>query len=151
MEKLKIISCDQLFEDSRFVASGHLFYSPEWISVLKQEYAFDLQVVVSDDLKEYLLFSKHDGFPGKKIVSLPFSDVTIPIVDAAHLEKFLWLITVNFPHHPCTVKVAGDLIATVEKMGWKSIREAMYHTVDTSDQEAMWKNLSPSFSQQTAN
>jgi hypothetical protein len=142
---LEIVPVKTLFERKDFLECNNLFYSKKWINVLTVGYNFDIQAVVNPQNQQYLLFSVHDDFLGKRILSLPFSDYIQPNIEPDGIHLLIDHITKIYSDYSVIYKAGSALSPVFENNSWKIIREAMYHRVAIQNEDAMWKNLSPSF------
>lgn len=111
---------------------GNLFYSRRWLSVLEEEYAFDHKVVVSNSPSQsrpLFVFSRISDIFGKRIISLPFSDYTEPLVaDRDELFGILKFLREQYPDHDIIFKYHGEL-QDYHARGLKNIRQACCHRV----------------------
>jgi hypothetical protein len=144
-DTLKIIPSKTLFEREDFLECRNLFYSRRWVNVLTTAYNFDIQAVVNPRDRQHLLFSVHNDFSGKRLLSLPFSDYVLPDVELNSIPRFMEAIAKIYNDYSIIYRADATLSPAFEGNNWKVIREAMYHRVIIQDEETMWKNLSPSF------
>lgn len=82
---------------------GHLFYQAGWLSLLMQQYGFRLWKSCGPG-GEYMLFAQAKGLMGNKLVSLPFSDYTIPQVSPERLPLHIAALQHRFPEMPLVLK-----------------------------------------------
>ncbi len=95
---------------------GHLFYHPEWLALLMQHYGYRFYMT-SGPGQEYMIFAEADGLLGPKLISLPFSDYTIPHVPPHRLPLHLAALQQAFPKAPILLKFA-DLYADPQDLAF---------------------------------
>lgn len=88
------------------IRAGSLFYNPSWLALLKQQWNFRFWKTCGPG-DEYLVLAQAKGVMGNKLVSLPFSDYTIPHVPPARLPLHIAALQRRFPSMPVIVKCAG--------------------------------------------
>jgi len=127
---------------------GNLFYSKKWIEVLKGEYDFDFYVVVSSSQTEkpIFVFVQLADIFGKRILSLPFSDYTEPLVQTENeLCEILNFLKESYKNHAITIKYHG-IIDESKINDYKNIRQALCHRVFLDNNSDMiWQKTSRAF------
>ncbi|WP_161622684.1 GNAT family N-acetyltransferase [Cesiribacter andamanensis] len=111
------ISVQPITPDSltRLAGSGSgLFYSARWLGVLVAHYGFRLWQT-TDAEGGYMLFAEGRGVLGPKLISLPFSDYTLPPLSPGMLPRHLAALRRQFPHTPLHFKCAG-LFASLQQL-----------------------------------
>ncbi|MBW4682219.1 MAG: GNAT family N-acetyltransferase [Microcoleus vaginatus WJT46-NPBG5] len=149
MKSWKIEPLEEFFNENGFSKANNLFYSREWISLIKEEYGFNFKVIVKEDPHpedSALIFAEVDDIFGKRIVSLPFSDYTEPLA----LEELQIVSILNFlkdKYHDWTItfKFHGQL-EELEKIDYKNIRQAVCHRVNLiGSVDELWSRTSNAF------
>lgn len=85
---------------------GHLFYHSNWLGLLIRHYGYSF-LISSGPGGEYMLFARVKGLLGPKLVSLPFSDYTVPQLTAERVPLHLAALQRIFPEVPILLKFAG--------------------------------------------
>ena len=142
---VEFVAASSFFARQGIRECDNLFYSQRWLSVLNAAYDLATLAVVSSPSQQYLLFSVHDDFGGRRLHSLPFSDYVQPGIELDKAEQLLHQLLKSYADHSVIFKATAEMFPFFEKNHWKVTRQAMYHRVTIRDEETMWKNLSPSF------
>lgn len=128
-ESITIQSLDTVEAIHASALWGHLFYHPHWLQVLLQQYGYCFWVTQGPP-GEYMLFAMTQGLLGNKLVSLPFSDYTLPQVPAHRLALHLEALQTRFPTVPILLKCA-DLYASPHELAFlgEPLAKAYLHRV----------------------
>lgn len=108
VQKIKVdhIEIQEVLPDqltSTVAESGNLFYHPAWLKVLMEQYDFRLWKTSGPE-KEHMLVAQSEGLLGSKLVSLPFSDYTLPQVRPERLPHHIKALRERFPEMPLVIK-----------------------------------------------
>ena len=127
---------------------GHsLFYSPKWISVLRQVYGYKIFTAAdtSQGLQVHLAFV--DNIAGRKLVSLPFSDYTD--IDNGRPNDYSGIIDAlmaKFPQTPILLKTIGrNEKLKVNTVFGQVVRKALCHKIPMEDNNEVKGRQSSSF------
>ncbi|AHM60392.1 hypothetical protein D770_10675 [Flammeovirgaceae bacterium 311] len=111
---------------------GHLFYHPSWLGLLIKHYGYSF-LISSGPGGEYMVFARVTGLLGPKLVSLPFSDYTVPQLAADRVPLHLAALQRLFPDMPILMKFAGFYANPHElRFLGKPSSEACLHRVQLS-------------------
>lgn len=112
---------------------GHLFYHPDWLAVLMQQYGYRFWMSCGPG-DEYLLLAQVKGLLGAKLVSLPFSDYTVPHVAPEKLPLHIAALQRVFPTYPIVVKCA-EIYATPHELRFlgEPVSNALMHRVQIDE------------------
>jgi CelD/BcsL family acetyltransferase involved in cellulose biosynthesis len=137
------------FDSTNYNEDGNLFYSRRWLSVLEEEYGFDHKVVVSESSPQsrpIFVFSQISDIFGKRIISLPFSDYTEPLV--TNREELFWILKLlrdQYPDHDMIFKYHGEL-QDYQAYDLENIRQACCHRVPLKGGlERIWSGTNRAF------
>lgn len=125
--------------------ADNLFYSHGWVSVLSDEYGYDIRVLKKIESKGYMLLAFTDNFAGKKIISLPFCDYTESPLSNEELSSYIEFLSRHYADSQIIIKSAGIQTQAFENKNWILSREAIFHRVPVQDEKTMWSVLSSPF------
>lgn len=116
-----------------FVKPGCLFYHASWLAMLGQYYGYRFWKTCGPE-GEYLLFAEVQGMLGPKLVSLPFSDYTIPAVRPDYLPLHVAAVQRAFPKAPVIIKCT-DLYASPNELRFLGApaAKAYLHRISVAD------------------
>jgi CelD/BcsL family acetyltransferase involved in cellulose biosynthesis len=140
IEVRELTSAEAIHELGR---PGHLFYHPNWLGLLVQHYGYQILITREPD-GAYMLFARVKGLLGTKLLSLPFSDYTIPQLAPARVPLHIAALQRLFPQAPIIIKVA-DFYANPHELRFlgKPASEACLHRVQVTEHPET--NMSASF------
>ena len=123
--------------------SGHLFYHPSWLTLLQQHYGYRFWKTTGPG-DEYLLVAQVSGVLGQKLVSLPFSDYTIPQVAPERLPLHIEALQRKFPEMPVLLKYA-EIYASPDELSFLGVpvSKAYLHRVYIDSNSEM--RMAPAF------
>ena len=134
--------------DIDYQYNGNLFYSKNWIRVLIDEYNFDIKTVVHQEQPDdpILVFAELEDIFGKRIISLPFSDYTEPIIASeSELYNVLNFLKEFYCNHTIIVKYHGTMDES-QICGFENIRQAVCHRIDLDKNiELIWQSTNRAF------
>jgi len=134
--------------DTNYHFNENLFYSENWLQVLTDEYDFDFKIVVSNDHLDdpKLVFAELNDIFGKRIISIPFSDYTEPMVNSeSELYQVLTFLQKYYCDHTITIKYHG-IIDESKIPNFVNIRKAVCHRVYLDKTiDMIWKETNRAF------
>ncbi|MEX0965950.1 MAG: GNAT family N-acetyltransferase [Bacteroidia bacterium] len=135
------------FDDPNFnFETENLFHSKSWLSILKEQYNYEIKTALNTETSESIIFAVTGPFPAQKIISLPFSDYTIPNVTSAEsLKPFMEALVANYLSSPIIIKAPYSSEEIAKTGLGKVARTAMYHRVETAQASQIEPALHSSF------
>ena len=121
-----------------------VFYSKEWIQVLKATYGFEFYTIFNKNTENFIIFAKVNVGGSKKLMSLPFSDYVKtreihPEEDAALLS----FVQQQNPEIPIRYKTGYQ---ADDDFKWGTVQKrAYYHRIPLTDKIQLKKAQSKSF------
>ncbi|WP_224995334.1 GNAT family N-acetyltransferase [Cesiribacter sp. SM1] len=121
---------------------GHLFYHTNWLRLLRQHYGYHF-LLTSGPGGEYMLFAKVNGLLGPKLVSLPFSDYTIPQLAPDRVPLHIAALQRLYQNAPILIK-AADFYASPHELRFlgKPVAAACLHRVQVTAYPEMYMSAS---------
>jgi hypothetical protein len=108
-------------------ACRHLFYSLNWLDVLKSTYHFEAKVILDDKENLQLIFCPVNDVRGMRIINLPFSDYTPSCgLTAEDYNQLLSFLKQEYPNASILFKTTLAKEAEVEA---KISRQAVGHHI----------------------
>jgi hypothetical protein len=134
------------FDSYNYQEKGNLFTSRKWIDVLREEYKFNIKILVNDNnVTPVLLFSEINDIWGDRIVSLPFCDYIEPaVIYTGELSVIFEFLRETYKDYVITIRLHGQI--SDNEIGYKNIRTAFCHRVPLNGNiDDIWKRTTYTF------
>lgn len=112
---------------------SNVFYRTAWLRVLQDTYGFDFEAIKVDHCEYPLVYARIKDLIGERIVSLPFSDYTIPPMDSAQLKEVLYFLKQENPSIPISLKLTEEFFDCVPE-SYSVGREMVYHIIPINEE-----------------
>lgn len=128
--------------------SGDLFSSFDWVRMVRDTYGLTVRIAVDTDAGVVLPLARLDDLAGRRLNAFPFTDYLQPAGGGEDMRRLAEWVTAREPNFAITVNGALGETQTWINAGWSLQKQAVYHRIPITSQEALWSGMSVKFRNQ---